>query len=546
VERDNRLSNWTWSGLLSRIKPVDRVLRRNPRVTGFILAVALGNAVLYHEPLYSFAMSDLDFSSLSGVLTLATLFFLATFVTAALLALLSLVSQHLIKPLCMLFALANALALYFVQTYGVVLDKSMMGNVFNTHFAEAYSFLHPKLLLYLLLLGALPCWLLSRVQIQRTRMLQRVRLLLLVVLVGAGWIYASSTTWLWIDKNSRRLGGMTMPWSYVFGASRHYLDHLSASREQTLLPPASFLANEKTIVVLVIGEAARAQNFSLYGYRRNTNPKLAQSGVVALPHSRACATYTTASLLCMLSHIDTGWSLASSYEPLPSYLQRNGVDVIWRTNNWGEPPLKIQTYQRAEDIPGACQGDACRYDEVLLQGLEQRIRSSAKTRIFVVLHQHGSHGPSYYTEYPKQFEVFTPVCRSVELHQCTKAELVNAYDNTILYTDDFLHRTIELLRTFSPTATMLMYVSDHGESLGEYGLYLHGAPNSIAPDVQRDIPMLVWMSADFKRHKGVSMPQLNRDSRHSHANVFHSVMGAFDMRSEIYNRRLDLFSSDTK
>jgi lipid A ethanolaminephosphotransferase len=132
------------------------------------------------------------------------------------------------------------------------------------------------------------------------------------------------------------------------------------------------------------------------------------------------------------------------------------------------------------------------------------------------------------------------------LHQCSKAELVNAYDNTILYTDDFLHRTIELLKTFSPAATMLMYVSDHGESLGEYGLYLHGAPNSIAPDVQRVIPFLVWMSADFKRHKGVSMQQLNRDSSHSHANVFHSVMGAFDMRSEIYNRRLDLFNSDTK
>jgi lipid A ethanolaminephosphotransferase len=248
----------------------------------------------------------------------------------------------------------------------------------------------------------------------------------------------------------------------------------------------------------------------------------------------------------MLSHIETGWSLASSYEPLPSYLQRNGVDVIWRTNNWGEPPLKVQTYQRAEDIPGACQGDSCRYDEVLLQGLEQRIRSSAKAKIFVVLHQHGSHGPAYYSEYPKRFEVFTPVCKSVELHECTKAELVNAYDNTIVYTDEFLSRTIELLKTFLPTASMLMYVSDHGESLGEYGLYLHGAPNSIAPDVQRDIPFLVWMSADFKRNKGISIQQLNRESSHSHANVFHSVMGAFDMRSDIYNRQLDLFSSHTK
>lgn len=546
MDRGHHHSNWTWSGLLNRLKAVDRTLHWNLRVTGFIVAVALANAGLYHKPLYSFAVANLDYSSLGGVLTLATLFFLVTFVTALIFSLLSLVSQRLIKPLCMLGALCNAFALYFVETYGVVLDKSMMGNVFNTNFAEASSLLHPKLLVYLLVLGALPCWLLSRVQIQKTPMLRRVVFLFLVLLIGVGWLYASSKTWLWIDKNSKRLGGMTMPWSYVINASRHYVDHLSTSREQRLLPAASFLANEKTIVFLVIGEAARAQNFSLYGYRRPTNPLLAESGIVALPRSRACSTYTTASLLCILSPIDTGWQLSSSYEPLPSYLQRHGIDVIWRTHNWGEPPLKVQTYQRAGDLRRECQGDSCGYDEVLLQGLDQRIRSSTKEKVFVVLHQRGSHGPAYYKEYPKQFEVFKPVCKSVELHQCTNEELVNAYDNTILYTDDFLHRAIGLLKAFPETATMLMYISDHGESLGEYGLYLHGTPYSIAPDVQKDVPFLVWMSDAFKQKNGIPMAQLAQQASHSHANVFHSVMGAFDMRSEIYNRQLDIFSGDTK
>lgn len=154
---------------------------------------------------------------------------------------------------------------------------------------------------------------------------------------------------------------------------------------------------------------------------------------MALPHTRACATYTTASVLCILSHIDTGWP--SSIERLPSYLQRHGIDVIWRTRNWGEPSLKIQTFQRAADLRLGCQGESCDYDEVLLRGLDQRIQASSKDKMVVVLHQHGSHGPAYYSAYPKQFEVFKPVCKSVELHQCTNEELVNAYDNTIIYAD---------------------------------------------------------------------------------------------------------------
>ncbi len=531
---------------LRLLKTVHRILYWNPRATAFIAAAALVNAGLYHRPLYAFALANLDWLSLNGMLTLATLFLLAAFVTALILCLLSLVSQRLIKPFCMIFALSNAIALYFIDTYGVVLDESMMGNVFNTNYAEASSFLHPKLFVYLLLLGALPCWFLSRVQIQKTRMARRLIFLFAVLFFSVGWIYASSTTWLWIDKNSRKVGGMTLPWSYVINASRYQADRLLTSRRQALLPTAHFLANEKTIVFLVIGEAARAQNFSLYGYGRPTNPLLTETGVVVLPRTRACATYTTASLLCILSPIDTGWYFSRSYEPLPSYLQRHGIDVIWRTNNWGEPPLKVESYQRAKDLQEECTGYSCSYDEVLFEGLDQQIRSSPQEKIFVVLHQRGSHGPAYYDRYPKQFEVFKPACKSVELHQCTSEELVNAYDNTIVYTDHFLHRAIDLLKGFPETVTMLMYISDHGQSLGEYGLYLHGTPYSIAPDFQKDIPFLVWMSDTFKQEKGILMTQLAQPISHSQANVFHSVMGAFDMRSATYDRHLDIFSGDTK
>jgi len=543
---DQGHTRWPWSGLAGRLKVTARALRWNPPVPAFIIAVALANAVLYHWPLYSFAAANLDGSAFSAALTLGTLFILVVFVTVLLLALLSLASQALLKPACMVAAPCNALALYFVDAYGVVLDKSMMGNVFSTNLAEAGSLFHPRLLVYLLVLGAWPCWILSRVQVRKIAMPRRVTFLFLTLLAGAGWMYANSRTWLFIDENSRRLGGMTMPWSYVINAWRYQVDRRLASREQTPLPAASFLAEERTIVVLVIGEAARAQNFSLYGYRRHTNPLLTESGVLALPRARACSTYTTASVLCMLSPVDTSRRLSYSGEPLPSYLQRHGIDVIWRTHNWGEPRLDVQTYQRAEDLRRECQENGCGYDDVLLHGLDERIRASARRKVFVVLHQHGSHGPDYYAQYPGRFEAFKPVCTSVDLHRCTNEALVNAYDNTILYTDDFLHRAIGLLKDFPETATLLMYVSDHGESLGEYGLYLHGTPYSMAPDVQKDIPFLVWMSDSFRREKGAALAEQALRSEHSHANVFHSVMGAFDMRSAIYDPQLDIFSSDAR
>jgi lipid A ethanolaminephosphotransferase len=515
-------------------------------VPGFILAIALANAVLYQGPLYGFAVSNLDTSTLNGLLTLATLFLLVAFVTVVLLALISMISHRLLKPVCMLIALCNAAALYFLQAYRVVLDKTMMGNLFNTNAAEAGSFLDVKMVGYLLLFGLLPCWLLTRVRIEPTRRLRRLLFLVLVLLSGSGWFYANAKTWLWIDKNASRLGGMILPWSYVFNTSRYYNDQRMASREQTPLPAATAMSDRKTIVFLVIGESARAKDFSLYGYPRNTNPRLAQAGVAALPNVQACATYTTAALLCILSHVDTSRQFITLYEPLPSYLARQGVDVIWRTNNWGEPPLKVQTYQRAEELRRDCQGDACGYDEVLLHGLEQRLRASTHNKIFVVLHQAGSHGPSYYTKYPKQFEVFRPVCKSVDLQQCSNEELVNAYDNTIVYTDYFIDRAISLLKTFPETATMLMYVSDHGESLGEYGLYLHGTPYSVAPDVQKNIPFLVWMSDAFKRDKALGTAQIVRRTAYSEAYVFHSIMGAFDMQGEIYKPELDLFSGESR
>jgi lipid A ethanolaminephosphotransferase len=517
-------------------------LRFTPTATAFIAVAAVLNALLYHLPLFSFAADNLHLASFTGDLTLATLLVVLLSETVLVFTLLAVISERLLKPFCMLIAMGNAVAVYFVVTYHVVLDETMMGNVLNTDFAESSEYLHPILIVYVLALGVLPCLLLARVRIRRTPRSRLAGLALACLVITVIWCLLAARSWLWFDENSKRVGGMIMPWSYVINTGRYLAPRLMASDVQLPLPPATFSSGEKTVVILVIGEAARAKNFQLYGYTRPTDPLLSKSGVVALKNATACATYTTAAVRCMLSNVDTESPFSKRYEPLPSYLQRNGVAVIWRTRNWGEPPIKVQTYEKASDLAADCAGAHCAYDEILLAGLEQRIKAATSQRVFVVLHQSGSHGPAYYTKYPSEFEYFRPVCESVELGKCTHDELVNAYDNTILYEDYFLSRVIGVLKQLEDTAALLIYVSDHGESLGEYGMYLHGIPYAIAPDVQKDIPFIIWMSDEFSRRKAVRIARLESQRAHSQRDVFHTVMGAFSMHSAAYMGEYDIFS----
>lgn len=530
-------------GLLARMQRA-AVRRPRPDAVLLIATVALINAAIYQTPLYGYAAARQEPLSFSGALTLGTLYVLVAFVTATLLALASLVSQRLLKPLCMALAVLNACALYFIQTYGVLLDKTMMGNVVNTDFAEAWTLWHPKLLLYVAVFGLVPCLLLAWVDLRPVHRVRLAAFALAAMVGGLGWIYAASSTWLWIDKHARSLGGMILPWSYTFNLARYQTAKWAAERQATPLADATFGSDEKTVVVLVIGESARARNFSLYGYGRATNPQLAVSGAVALANTSACATYTTEAVLCILSHDDPGLRLAGSRELLPSYLQRHGIDVFWRSNNWGEPPMRVASYERAKDLAAGCVGSLCTQDDLLLHGLEQRIRSSPRSKVFVVLHLSGSHGPAYAEKVPSAFEVFQPVCRSVELDRCKPESLVNAYDNTILYTDHIVARAIRLLQGMNGVPSTLLYISDHGESLGENGLYLHGTPIALAPDVQKEVPFVVWMSESFKRRQQIDEGRVARGTAHSQANIFHSVMGAFDMRGGVYAKRLDIYATD--
>lgn len=497
--------------------------------------VVLVNTLLYQWPLLHYAQANLEGSGLS---VLITLLLLQGGISYLALALVAALSSILLKLTTALLFIGNACALYFINSYGVLLDRSMMSNVMNTHWGEASDLLSWQLAVYVVVLGLLPALVLGFLRILPAGRLPLLSISAAVLLTTLGGAYAASSTWLWIDQHAKRLGGLVLPWSYVANSVRHWSQVDASHAPQALLPLGVMpeTQGEKEIVVLVIGEAARAANISYYGYPRDTTPYTRDLGLQALPNARSCATYTTAALACILSHVGNDASVPVRHEPLPSYLARHDVDVIWRSNNNGEPHMAVSSYQRRADIVKGCV--TCdEFDAGLLHGLQQRIAQSTAKQVFVVLHLAGSHGPAYHRKYPMELAPFTPACAYVELANCPGDSLVNAYDNSLVYTDYVLASLIDLLKRL-PNPTAMLYLSDHGESLGEHGLYLHGTPNALAPDFQRDIPFYVWASP---RHPRVTFPLPSPPAKPTQDLVFHSVLGAFGLKSPIYRYDLDLF-----
>jgi len=508
----------------------------------FVPLAVIANIVLYHYPFFGYVIDHLNFQNASAYLIFASIIVALLGVNLFLFFLMAALSSKLLKGFLILSALFNAVALYFIQTYNVILGRAMMGNVFNTRYSEASAYYDPKLLAYLLLLGVIPALIIYKTELKPAKRLRLALLGVASLLLSILILYLNSFSWLWLDKHAKYLGGLSMPWSYSINALRYEIKKQKKSQRQKRLPDGKFTDNQKRVVVLVIGESARADHFSLYGYPKPTSPELEKADIIALPNTDAAATYTTASVAAILSHKG---STSDNYEPLTSYLHRMGAYVEWRTNNWGEPKQEVDRYFKSSDLNKECQGSACKYDMMLLTNLEETILQNPKKKILIVLHTAGSHGPSYNQKYPPEFEYFKPVCTTVDLKQCSKEALFNAYDNTIRYTDYFLAQTIKKLEQLHLPAIML-YISDHGESLGEYNLYLHGTPYAIAPDCQKRVPFILWESKTFLEERGYQKPYAKKEARYGHHMVFHTILDALSLDSPLYKPEWDLLRSNGK
>jgi lipid A ethanolaminephosphotransferase len=314
-----------------------------------------------------------------------------------------------------------------------------------------------------------------------------------------------------------------------------------------------WIALAVSVAILVLGETARADNFSLNGYYRDTNPMLSREDVISFSNFYSCGTSTAVSVPCMFSHFgEKGYSesKARQSENLLDVLTHAGIRVLWRDNNSGCKGVcgRVE-FENMENLNKTefCSESGC-FDEIMLQGLQSYL-DNLDQDAFIVLHQKGSHGPAYYLRYPEPFKVFTPVCESSRLDQCPRQEIVNAYDNSILYTDYFLYKVIVFLKTNSDRFyTAMIYVSDHGESLGENNIYLHGLPYHFAPAEQTHVPFILWLSKGFEETYGIDKTRLLKisDDRHSHDDLFDSVLGLLNIRTKEYDAGQDLFAGAKK
>lgn len=504
-------------------------LKRELKITHFVLLLSAFNFLSFHFPFFSFVFKNIDYKSLNGITIVVSLGILLLILNSFIFYLVFYMSKAVGKTFLILFLILNAAAVYFVNTYGVIIDESMIGNVFNTNYEESSSFFSFKILLYIILLGILPSIYVFRVKIISVPFKQFIITTTLTLVFVTVLVFANAFNWLWIDKNSKQLGGLAMPWSYTINSVLYYKHKQQKNEKEILLPNATIANNDKAVVVLVIGESARSKNFSLYGYNKNTNPLLSKTADVFHFPATSCATYTTAGLKCILEHATTD----ELYEILPNYLYRNNIEVIWKSTNWGEPPLHIKNKFNKDALIADCKGGECEYDEILVKGLKEDIQASKKNKILLVLHTSTSHGPTYSKKYPPHFEIFKPVCNSVELGKCSQTELINAYDNTIVYTDYILSRIIEDLKQLKDYKSTMLFISDHGESLGEKNLYMHGVPMSFAPREQYEIPFIVWSSENGKKLKP------NKSLTQNH--VFHSVLNFLDIKSPVYKEELNIY-----
>ena len=489
--------------------------------------------MLYNIPFFVYANDNAN-DSLFGKIWLMTSLAVIMLALNFMMTYLTVFCMRIVgRILLALLAIVNATAAYFVMTYSVLIDATTVENVFNTRYSEASGFFSWSLWLFILALGVVPavyCLLRPVVMgtVKRMAVCCAGSLAIVVVMV-----LLNINQTLWISQHDTELGGLLQPWSYVTNTCRVISSRLDEQAEEIKLPDGKMMDDEKAVVVLVIGESARKANFQLYGYQRDTNPLLSRQEGLRVYDATSCATYTTAGTKAILEPKNSG----DLYELLPNYAFRTGVDVVWRTSNWGEPPIHIDEYITNDDLGEIYPDVNMHYDGILLRGLRERIASSRKSKVLIVLHTSTSHGPNYADKYPKEFEVYQPVAKNVEEGEKHAELLVNAYDNTIRYTDYLLDSLVNMLRSMTDRHSAMIFVSDHGESLGENKVYMHGLPMRLAPRVQYEIPFLVWTSEGFRNYKKESeLPEVIEQHY-----VFHSVLNLLSIQSDAYDRDYDLF-----
>lgn len=463
------------------------------------------------------------------------------------------------KPVLIVVLLLSSLVASFMDSYGVIIGTEMLQNVARTDVAEARDLINHKLIAYFVLLGVIPAFAVARIPLRwrglRVEVLARLTLLAIVVAFMVGTVLAFGGFYASLARQHKSLRAFVNPAYYIYSVILYSRDMLFVPKPQALKvigADARIEAGDRRreLFILVIGETARADRFSLNGYQRDTNPRLRAANAVNFPDFWACGTSTAIAVPCIFSllgadEFDT--KKAAAQENLLDVLQRAGVSVLWLDNNSDSKDVALRVpYKsyKSPDVNPLCDPE-CR-DVGMLPAVQKHIDDHPKGDIFIVLHQMGNHGPAYYKRYPPEFEKFKPACQSADLSQCSREEIGNSYDNAILYTDFFLGKIIELLKENDDKfETGMLYVSDHGESLGENGVFLHGLPRAIAPDAQLHVPAVMWLGRGYDEINLSALLQ-KRGNRFTHDNIFHTILGFLEVETSVYRPQLDILDGSRK
>jgi lipid A ethanolaminephosphotransferase len=539
-----------------------RLLRFRPTVSRltYIILFSLYIALALNIDFYRQAYALLPVNSLHNVLVFLSMPVVAFAVMAIVLTLASII--RLEKLATTLFILLSACAQYFMMNFGIIVDRSMVTNILDTTSAESYALLSGQMIVVLgftaLLFIALAWW----IKIKPAANLWRGTLMRAVTLVVSAVLILLVATLFYKDyaslfRNNKELVKSLNPSNSIVAMNSWYFHHqmdnlpLVKIGEDAKQKAVLKKGPHKNLTILIVGETSRAANFSLGGYDRETNPLLAKDNVVYFPKTSSCGTATAVSVPCMFSNMPrTGYdeSLAHHQEGLLDIIQRAGIQVLWNDNDGGcKGTCDRVPHQDVTDLklPGECIDGEC-YDDVLFHGLEQTIDNMRGDGV-IVLHTIGSHGPTYYNRYPPAFRRYTPTCDTSEIQSCSQEQLKNSYDNTILYVDYIVDKAIKLLQSKQDKfTTSLVYLSDHGESLGENGVYLHGLPYTIAPETQKHVPMLVWLSDDYQKRYGINYSCLQKQAKendYSQDNLFSTMLGMTGVETQEYRAADDILAT---
>ena len=466
-----------------------------------------------------------------------------------------------IKPLLSVLLIANAFAVYFINQYTVYLDPTMLRNVLRTDVAETKDLLSLGMVPHLLLYAVLPLFLLSRIDIVKLPVLRAIWLragfVCIALVLGAVSLLVEFQDLSATMRNQRAMRYLITPANFLYSGMRVLTTEadeatrpLEVVGEDAKRVGAEASTRRPRVLVVVVGETARAANWGLSGYPRPTTTELAKLDAINFANTSSCGTNTEVSVPCMFAHIgrrDYDEARIRSSESLLHVLQHAGVRSVWIDNQSGCKGvcanlefIRAGLPAESPDAARLCPDGQC-FDEVMLGGIKPLLAAEAGD-LLIVLHQMGNHGPAYFKRYPAAFEQFKPACQNAELGKCSQQEIINAYDNALSYTDHVLAQAIGLLKSQTSHDAAMIYVSDHGESLGENNLYLHGVPYSIAPRTQTHVPMVMWLSPGFTAASGIKPDCLRERARlaSSHDNLFHTALGLLDIQTSVYEPALDL------